>query len=174
MYDYDRQAPLDIKENSVEVKDGVKVHDITYVSPKGGRVTAYLVVPPGRGPFAGLVFMHWGFGYRSSFLAEALLMAEAGAISLMIDAPYNRPAPWRHDFDNSKPEVNRDVYVQMVVDLRAASTCSRPERKGRETHRLCRAQSGSAHGRDTVGRGERIKAFVLMGGLPLSQRGFAE
>jgi dienelactone hydrolase len=166
MYDYDRQAPLDIKENGVEVKDGAKVHDITYLSPKGGRVTAYLVVPPGRGPFAGLVFMHWGFGYRSSFLAEALLLAKAGAVSLLIDAPYNRPAPWRHDFDNSKPEVNRDVYIQMVVDLRRGVDLltSRTEVDAKRIG-FVGLSLGAHMGGILSGVEKRIKAFVLMGGL---------
>ena len=60
LYDYDRGAALDIKENGVEDRDGLKVHDISYASPRGGRVTAYLVVPPGKGRLAGLLFMHGG------------------------------------------------------------------------------------------------------------------
>jgi dienelactone hydrolase len=167
MFDYDNKAPLDVKENKVEVKDGVKVHDITYASLKGGRVTAYLVVPAGRGPFAGLVFMHWGFGYRSSFLAEALMLARSGAVSLMIDAPYNRPGPWRRNFDNSKPEVNRDVYIQMVVDLRrgvdllTARTDVDAKRIG-----FVGLSLGAHMGGILSGVEKRIKALVLMGGLP--------
>ncbi len=30
MYDYDQKEPLDVKEFSVEVRAGVKVHDISY------------------------------------------------------------------------------------------------------------------------------------------------
>ena len=45
MFDYQQNAPLDAKENGVEDKNGVRIHDISYASPKGGRVTAYLVVP---------------------------------------------------------------------------------------------------------------------------------
>ena len=167
MFDYDNKAPLDLKENKVEDKDGVKVHDITYVSPKGGRVTAYLVTPPGRGPFAGLVFMHWGFGYRSSFLAEALMLARTGAVSLLIDAPYNRPAPWRHDFDAAKPEVNRDVYIQMVQDLRRGVDLltARPDV---DTKRIgfVGLSLGAHMGGILSGVEKRIKALVLMGGLP--------
>ena len=58
MFQYDRKMPLDVREIGVENRDGIQVHDISYVSPKGGRVTAYLVVPPGKGKFAGLIFMH--------------------------------------------------------------------------------------------------------------------
>lgn len=49
-FDYDKNAPLGIKEIGVEKRGGVRIHDITYVSPKGGVVPAYLVVPNGKGP----------------------------------------------------------------------------------------------------------------------------
>ena len=45
MFAYDRRLPLDMRETGVENRDGARVHDISYASPKGGRVTAYLVVP---------------------------------------------------------------------------------------------------------------------------------
>src|SRR6266576_5867670 len=73
LFDYDQNAPLDIKEVGVLNRDGVQIHDITYASPKSGRVTAYLVVPVGRGRFAGIVFGHWAYGTRTEFLPEAIL-----------------------------------------------------------------------------------------------------
>lgn len=45
MFDYDRSLPLDVKEIGVEDRNGVRIHDVSYQSPKRGRVTAYLVVP---------------------------------------------------------------------------------------------------------------------------------
>src|SRR6266849_3243278 len=56
MFDYDRKAALDIREIGAEDKNGVTVHDISYASSKSVRVTGYLVVPPGKGPFAGMLF----------------------------------------------------------------------------------------------------------------------
>ncbi len=58
MFLYDRAMPLDVREIAIENRDGIQVHDISYASRKGGRVTAYLVVPPGKGKFAGIIFMH--------------------------------------------------------------------------------------------------------------------
>ena len=78
MYDYDRRQALDVQEKILHERDRVKVYDLSYGSPKGGRVTAYLVVPDGKGPFAGLVFGHWGPGNRTEFLPEATLYARAG------------------------------------------------------------------------------------------------
>ena len=56
--DYDRNAPLDIKEAAVEQRDDIAIHDISYASPKGGRVPAYLVLPNGKGPFAAVIWGH--------------------------------------------------------------------------------------------------------------------
>src|SRR5258706_15138148 len=71
LFEYDQNAPLDVKELSVINRKGVQIHDITYASPKSGRVTAYLIVPAGRGRFAGVVFGHWAYGTRTEFLPEA-------------------------------------------------------------------------------------------------------
>src|SRR5262249_38760609 len=118
-FDYDTKKLLDVKEKLLYRKGGAAVYDVTYASPKGGRVTAYLVVPEAKGPHAGLVFGHWGPGNRTEFLPEATLYARAGAVSLLIDYPWRRPAPWRKalkGFDD--PESDYRAFVQAVVDLR--------------------------------------------------------
>src|ERR1044072_6772109 len=84
-FDYDQDAALDVKETGVIIRDGVRIHDISYASPKGGRVTAYVVVPEAKGHHAGIVFGHWGYGTRTEFLPEAILYAKAGAVSLLVD-----------------------------------------------------------------------------------------
>ncbi len=119
LFDYDKNLPLDLKDTVVQEVNGITVHDVTYASPKGGRVTAYLVVPPGKGPFAGIVFGHWGYGTRTEFLPEAILYAQAGAVSILPDYPWVRPAPWRRYVPNfAEPDTDKDIYVQAVVDLR--------------------------------------------------------
>src|SRR3712207_4653326 len=61
-FDYDAKAPPDVKEVGREKREGATVIDLTYASPRGGRVPAYLVVPEGRGPFAAVLFGHWMMG----------------------------------------------------------------------------------------------------------------
>ncbi len=95
-FDYDKTAPLGIKEIGVEKRGDVSVHDITYVSPKGGVVPAYLVVPKGKGPFAAVVWGHWYWSNspmrnRKEFLDEAVALAPAGVVSLLTDGPIARP-----------------------------------------------------------------------------------
>ena len=166
VFAYDRNAPLGFQEKSAENVDGIKVEDVSYASPKGGQVPGYLVVPPGKGRFAGIVFVHWGQGERSEFLAEAVMLSKAGAESLLIDAPYNRPgAPLMDTFTH--PEVERAGYIQLVVDARRGADLlvSRPEvdpmRVGYVGHSL-----GATWGGPLAAADKRFKALVLMGGLP--------
>ena len=119
LFDYDQKQPLDIHDRVIEEFDGGALHDITYTSPKGGPVGAYLVVPKGKGPFAAVLFGHWGNGTRAEFIPEAKLYARAGAVSLIPDYPWDRPRPWHKTPDHfDKPEVDREIEIQAVVDLR--------------------------------------------------------
>jgi hypothetical protein len=56
--EYDRTTPFDVREAAVTVRNGVKVHDLTYRSPLGGLVPAYIVGPEGKGPFAVVLYGH--------------------------------------------------------------------------------------------------------------------
>src|ERR1700688_1456053 len=119
LFDYDAKQPLDIHDKIIEEFDGGALHDITYTSPKGGPVAAYLVVPTGKGPFAAVLFGHWGNGTRAEFIPEAKIYARAGAVSLIPDYPWDRPQPWHKSPDHfDKPEVDREIEIQAVVDLR--------------------------------------------------------
>lgn len=79
-FDYDSKAPLGARGAGRQQRDGVTVIDLSYASPRGGRVPAYLVVPQGRGPFAGALFGHWmmpglPLKNRGEFLEEAVVLA---------------------------------------------------------------------------------------------------
>jgi len=112
--DYESEAPLGIQERSTEMRQGVLIRDISFTSPMGGEVPAFVVAPPGEGPFAGIVFLHWGEGDRSEFLAEAILLARAGTASVLISAPFVRTGDSRRSWNEA------EGYVQMVVDCRRA------------------------------------------------------
>lgn len=168
LYDYDSRQPLDYQETLLFERDGIKVYDVSYASPKGGRVTAYLVVPPGKGPFAGLLFGHWGPGNRTEFLPEARLYAEAGAVSILIDDPWVRPAPWRKKLYNfSHAEEDHETYIQAVVDLRRGIDVL-SNHPGVDATRLAYVghSYGAQFGAILSAVDDRIKAAVLMGGIP--------
>ena len=170
MFDYDRSLPLDVKEIRVEAREGASVHDISYRSPKGGGVTAYLVVPSDkRRKFAGIIFMHSRPGSRDNFLDEALSLAKVGAVSLLIDAPFSRAGESKREFDPTvtKPEADRDIYIQTVIDLRrgvdllVSRSDVDPKRIGFVGHSY-----GAHTGAVLAGVERRIKAYVIMAGAP--------
>jgi dienelactone hydrolase len=165
LFDYDAKAPLDFHEQGSREVAGIQVRDITYASPKGGSVPAYLVVPPGKGPFAGVVFVHWGQGDRTEFLSEALLLARAGAESLLIEGVFNRPggAP----DDPRHPDKSKPGYIQLVTDIRRGVDLlqSRPEVDGKRIAYVGHSY-GATWGGALAGVEPRIRAHVLMVGLP--------
>jgi len=166
-FDYDQKAPLDVKVISVINRDGVRINDITYASPKNGRVTAYLVVPTKGQRFAGVVFGHWGYGTRTEFLPEAMLYAKAGVVSLLVDDLDVRPAPWRRSAPGSEPEKVRDNFIQSVVDLRRGIDLLQARPDVDQNRIAYVGHSSGAHwGAILAAVDRRLKTAVLMAGVP--------
>ena len=112
---YDDSAVLDVKQISVKGQGEVTIQDITYAGSNGDIVPAYLVIPKTTGKHAGVIWGHWMMpgvtnANRTEFLGEAIALAPAGVVSLLIDAPPSRP-----DF---KPPAGPEIIVQQLVDLR--------------------------------------------------------
>ena len=156
LFDYDPSAPLDIQEVSVTESHGVTTHDITFASPKGGRVSVYLVTPNGSGPFAGIVFQVGCCGVvREQFLGEAANLAQRGVVSLLYGTGY---APV------GKPK-DREQVIQAVVNLRRGIDllAARPDvdkkRIGFVGH-----SDGANLGGMLAAVDKRLVTFVLMSG----------
>jgi len=120
-FDYDQKAPLGTKQIGVQRRATATVYDITYDSPKGGVVPAYLVVPKGRGPFAAVIWGHWYWGNssmrnRREFLDEAIALAPAGVVSILTDGPIARPG--HLDIKEPLDERNATEFIQQVIDMR--------------------------------------------------------
>lgn len=166
IFSYDRNAPIEIQEHSRESVGGASVRDVTYAGPAVGDVSAYLVVPSGEGPFAGVLFLHWGAGDRSEFLPESLQLATAGTASLLINAPHSRPG-WVPFAFGAEPDKERDYFVRVVRELRRAvdvlvnSGFVDPGRLAYIGHSL-----GATVGGSFAAVERRVGTFVLMGGLP--------
>lgn len=169
LFDYDASAPLDVKEAGTEKRGDVRIMDLSFASPMGGTVPAYLILPPGEGKHPAVLFLHPGQGDRSTFVDEAVGLAERhGFVSLTIGAPFLRPEykgqrggnPWH-------PEVSRKEQIQTIVDLRRGFDllASRPEvdpkRLAYVGHSL-----GATVGGTLAGVDKRPIAHVLMAGFP--------
>jgi len=169
VFDYNPKLPLDTEDVGVDFRGPVGVYDLSYASPKGGRVPAYLVLPPGKGPFAAIIWGHWcwqnsEFRNRKEFLDEAVALAPSGVASLLIDFPMARPGYVPDKDPLSDKQV--DDLVQQVVDLRRAADLllSRPFV---DPMRLAYVghSCGATAGAILSGIEKRFRAFVLMAGV---------
>jgi len=167
-FDYDQKAPLGIKEIGAHNRGGVVIHDISYISPKGGSVPAYLIVPDGKGPFAAVIWGHWympgsEFLNRKEFLEEAVALAPAGVVSLLPDGPVARPGHKKDDSWLSEQQVAD--RVQAIVDMRRGADLLLA-RSDVDPKRL--AYVGHSYNAEVgaflSGIDRRFKVFVLMAG----------
>jgi len=177
-WDYDQTAPLNYQQGAVQDRGGVKVYDITYsapagdrgaaIGPNGARVTAYLIVPSGKGPFPAVIYGHWCMPgsekkNRTEFLDEAVTLAHSGVISLLTDHVRVRPG---FKEDNSPMneqqapvEVQEDVNLRRGADLLLARKDVDSKRMAYVGH-SCGANAGGF----LSGIDRRFKAFVIMAG----------
>jgi len=119
MFSYDAAAPLNTRLEEPEVADTSLVAAVSF-SGSRGPVSATLVTPSRKGNFPAIIFIP-DYGRRDEFLPEALLLARARrpAISLLIDAPQERPVGWRRNFSAlSDNDNDRDIHIQAVIDIR--------------------------------------------------------
>ena len=177
-WNYDRNTPLNLRDHGAEVRDGITIRDISYstpvadrgaaVGPNGGLVGAYLVVPPGKGPFPAIIYGHWCMPgsekkNRTEFLEEAVTLARSGVISVLPDHVMVRPGFVEDDTPLNEQQIL--VAVQQVVNLRRAADVLLgrddvdPKRLAYVGH-SCDAQAGGF----LSGIDKRFKAFVLMAG----------
>jgi cephalosporin-C deacetylase-like acetyl esterase len=170
-FDYDRNALLNIREEHKEERDGATVIELSYDSPRGGRVPATLVLPPGKGPFAGILFGHWMMprspvANRKEFLEEALFLARAGAVSLLTDAPMVRPG-FLPEKDALKGEIqNAEVSREQVIDFRRGVDLLIARGDVDPARLAFVGHSYNAHtGGILSGVEKRIGSFVLMAGV---------
>ena len=192
-WDYDKSAPLNIKQAEVQERNGVTIYDVTYASPvgersaavgpNGGVVTSYLVVPSGKGPFPAVIYGHWCMPgsekkNRNEFFDEAIVLAHSGVLSLLPDHVTVHPefvednAPLNEQ--QVAVEVQQDVNLRRGADLILAREDVDPKRIAYVGHSCGATAGGFLSGID-----KRFKAFVIMAGdlsieVDKSTKGFQE
>ncbi|MBA2732210.1 MAG: hypothetical protein H0U54_04885 [Acidobacteria bacterium] len=167
---YDSKAPLDVREVGRKRRDSVTIIDLTYASPRGGRVPAYLVVPDGKKPSAAILFGHWmmpgsPMKNRNEFLEEAVVMARSGAVSLLIDAPLVRPGFVLEKDEMRAAAQSSEVSRQQVIDFRRGIDLLTSRYKIGKNAIAYVGHSFDAHVGGLLSAVEkRINSFVLMAG----------
>lgn len=158
-----------MRETDVQKRDKVRLIELNYAGAGGDRVPAYLLVPPGGGPFPAIIWGHWlmkgsPLANKDEFLEEAVVLARSGVVSLLIDAPQAR-----NDWVEIKggpmeaAKQQSEASTHQVTDLRRGIDLlyGRPDV---DRHRIAYVgHSWDAHvGAILAGVETRVSAYVLM------------
>ena len=172
-FDYDRDAALEFQDKGrVNRNYPIEIRDVSYASPTGDdAVTAFLVKPPGEGPFPGVVLMHGAGANRQQLVVQATWLAGRGAVALVVDSPFARNP------DIEVPEgvpglrVERDLIVLNVKELRRAVDVLEEHGAGDEKIGYLGYSAGARTGAILAGNEDRIDAYVLISGgsAPISE-----
>ena len=159
LYDYDR-ALLDVKQVSARRTGGAIIRDLSFRSPRGDRVPAYLVVPTGRGPFPAVVIQPGAGQDRRFGLGLARLLARQGLASFLSQPPLARskgdtPITFRARQD-------RALWIETVVEVRRSLDllAARPEIDAKRLGYVGFSM-GAFTGGIVSGVDRRITAYVL-------------
>src|SRR5512137_1845463 len=157
LFEYDQDASLDIQEVSRRIENGLSIVEITYASPKGGRVPSRLIIPQGTGPFAGIVMQY------SMELEFGMRYAEYGAVVIYVDPPSFRPQDTGPRDILTFTEQDREEQIQLIVDLRRAIDLLMA-RSDVDPERIAYlgVSYGGAMGGLLAGIDHRLKACVLI------------
>jgi hypothetical protein len=173
-FDYDRDASLEFQDKGrVNRNYPIEIRDVSFASPSGDdEVTAFLVKPPGDGPFPGVILVHGAGANRQQLIVQATWLAGRGAVALVVDSPFARNP------DIEVPEgvpglrVERDLIVLNVQELRRAVDVLE-EHAGVEDEKIgyIGYSAGARTGAILAGNEDRIDAYVLISGgsAPISE-----
>lgn len=159
VFAYDRRVPLALRDSlRLTDGDGVSVYTVSFASPRGGRATGVLCVPPGAGPFAAILLQHGMPGNAEQTLVMARNLAQHGAVVLSLDAPWARRGGRVVAFtvQDSADQVQLIVDMQRGVDLLIA-------RSDVDAARLAYigVSYGGAMGALLAGVERRLKTYIL-------------
>jgi cephalosporin-C deacetylase-like acetyl esterase len=156
---------------AVDVKVGasnVSVRQLTYAQLDGSRNAATLVTPAAAatGPRPAILYLHWyepprPTSNRTEFLAEAVELAGAGAVSLLVDTPWAKEN-WFPTRDAAK---DYEFTMQMTKDVRRALDVLL-EQPGIDKTRVAVVghDFGAMWGALAVAADPRVTHFVYMAG----------
>ena len=168
-FDYDTKTGLELRNINIEKRGDTMLIEINYAGANGDRVPGYLVIPHGGGDHPAIIWGHWlkqgsPLANKDEFLDEALVLAHAGVLSLLIDAPQAR-----HDFGPIEKDPlaaarqQGDATVHQVIDLRRAVDLLRLRRDVDPKRIAYVGHSWDAHvGAIFAGVESRVCCFVLM------------
>jgi hypothetical protein len=164
LFEYDRSAPLAfVDRGRVNARSPIAVRDVSYVSG-GRRVRAFVVLPPGRGPFPAVIYAHGSGEDRVAFVGVAAWMVARGAVAITVDQPPQvAPDPAPDALTGLRRQ--RDRTVRAVVELRrSVDVLASLPQVDDERIGFVGFSAGARLGAILAGVERRIDAFALMSG----------
>jgi cephalosporin-C deacetylase-like acetyl esterase len=124
-FSYDSRSGLELRETNVEKRGPVRLIELNYAGDGGDRVPAWLLIPPGNGPFPAVIWGHWlmkgsPLNNKDEFLEEALVLARAGVVSVLIDTPQARHGYAEATDLMEYVKQQSEAAAHQVIDLRRA------------------------------------------------------
>jgi dienelactone hydrolase len=165
IYAYDESKPLALRDNGVVNENyPIKVRDVSFAGPSE-RVPAYLITPPGEGPYPAVIYLHGAGGDRLEMVYRASRLAGRRAVALTVESPYspNREIELGPGVAGLRKERTRTVMgiveLRRAVDLLQSLPEVDDDRIG-----FVGYSAGARSGAILAGVEPRIRAFVLMSG----------
>src|SRR3712207_2201177 len=164
-YAYDTARALDVRDLGRVNKDHpIEVRDVSFFGGQE-RGPAFLLTPPGKGPYPAVVYLHGSGGDRFEMLQAAGWLAARRAVALTVESAYspNRAVELGPGVAGLRKERNRTV--QEIVELRRAVDLlqSLPQVDD-DRIGFVGYSAGARSGAILAGVEPRIKAFVFMSG----------
>lgn len=163
---YDSSKPLNFESKKTFLgSKGIEVRDVSYDSPSGERLTAYLVSPPQAGRHPAVIFVHGAGGDRAELFERAAAMAKRGAVGLTLEMTYSprRAAALPSGMDGLRARTGNEVEsvreVRRAVDLLRSLPSVDGDRIG-----YVGWSAGARMGAIAAGVEHRIGAFDLIAG----------
>jgi dienelactone hydrolase len=165
-FDYDATAPLRYEDKGVINHDyPIKLHDVSFGSG-GKRVQAMLAVPPGKGPFPAVLYLHGSGGDRTQLVVPAAWMAARGVVTMTITMPEGS-IPANATVEERLVAERKSAVATVVVARRAVDVLQSLPEVDDTRIGLVGWSAGARVGAILAGVDRRIEAFDLFsGGAP--------
>jgi dienelactone hydrolase len=168
MFDYNRNAPLNLRPVRTKRGDGITRELFTYATPFGYRRAAEIIRPENDARAAAILYAHWlesdaPDSNRTQFIGEAEIMAKRGAVALLIETMWS-DRDWfikrtqADDYENSRRQV---IELQQGMDLLLAQPGVDANRVAYVGHDF-----GAMYGVALGSVDPRATCYVLMAGTP--------
>lgn len=164
LFEYDRALPFDVETEPLSQRKDVRITGGSFQPMKGRRMDFVLVEPVGgariRRPV--VIFQHGGGQTMLNYTGEAALLAKAGAVSLILEAPYRRTSA--ESAQVAKGAGPRENSIHTVISIRRALdwVLVRDDIDPTRAAYVGHSYGGNA-GAVLTAIDKRIKAFVLIG-----------